>query len=83
LGGFPDDKENSMTESFRKWLLEQADRPDEVGELALSVRDDELFPEHGGKAIYEGYFGSASEPKSAYTAFERAWDEFEGTPIGS
>ena len=72
-----------MTESFRTWLFEQADRPDEVGELAKSVKDDELFPESGGKAIYEGYFGSASEPATAHDAFDRAWDEFEGKPIGS
>ena len=72
-----------MTETFRKWLSAQADRPDIVGELALSVKDDEHFPEHGGKAIFEGYFESAGEPKNALAAFERAWDEFEGTPIGS
>lgn len=72
-----------MTESFRTWLFEQADRPDEVGKLAQSVRDDDNFPEHGGRAIYDGYFGSASEPAEAHAAFERAWDEFEGTPIGS
>ena len=72
-----------MTESFHTWLFEQADRPDEVGKLAQSVRGDENFPEHGGKAIYDGYFGSASEPGDTHAAFERAWDEFEGAPIGS
>jgi len=71
------------TESFRTWLFEQADRPDEVGELAKSVQHDELFPDSGGKAIYEGYFGSVSEPAKAGSAFERAWEEFEGKPIGS
>lgn len=72
-----------MTESFHTWLFEQADRPDEVGELARSVKDDERFPDHGGRAIYDGYFGSESEPASTHEAFDRAWDEFEGTPIGS
>ena len=72
-----------MTETFRTWLSQQSDRPDEVGELAKSVQGDDLFPDHGDKSIYEGYFGSASEPKSTYDAFERAWDEFSGTPIGS
>ncbi|MFP7760390.1 YozE family protein [Marisediminicola sp. LYQ134] len=72
-----------MTESFRDWLLEQAERPDEVGELAGSVKDDALFPEHGGKAIYDGYFSADSQSPESHAAFERAWDEFEGTPIGS
>lgn len=72
-----------MTESFREWLHDQADRPDQVGELAKSVEGDSMLPEHGGKSIYEGFFGSASEPKETYAAFERAWDEFEGKPIGS
>ena len=71
-----------MTDTFRSWLLAQVDRSDEVGELAASVKDDTLFPEHGGKAIYDGYFSSDSEPKEAHAAFERAWDEFEGAPLG-
>lgn len=66
-----------MTESFRTWLFEQSERTDVIGDLARSVRDDELFPEHGNKAIYEGYFGSESEPAEAADSFERAWDEYE------
>lgn len=68
-----------MTESFSSWLSEQSERTDAVGDLARSVGGDELFPEHGNRSIYEGYFGSASEPAEAHERFERAWDEYEGT----
>jgi len=70
-----------MTESFHDWLLEQAERQDDVGELAASVAKDPQFPAHGDKSIFEGWFTSASEPKHNAVAFERAWEEFEGKHV--
>lgn len=67
-----------MTETFAKWLSQQKDREDVVGELARSVADDELFPEHGDKAIFDGYFSPDNTVAEVRSAFERAWDEFSG-----
>jgi uncharacterized protein YozE (UPF0346 family) len=69
-----------MTYTFSGWLSEQTDRDDVVGELARSVRNDELFPEHGDKAIFDGYFSAENTVAETREAFERAWGEFDGLP---
>ncbi|MFU8945438.1 YozE family protein [Mycetocola zhadangensis] len=69
-----------MTFTFSGWLAEQTERDDVVGELARSVRGDEQFPEHGDKAIFDGYFSAENTVAETREAFERAWDEFEGLP---
>lgn len=69
-----------MTETFSTWLSQQSDRDDVVGELARSVSDDEMFPEHGDKAIFDGYFSADNTVAELRSAFERAWDEFSGLP---
>ncbi len=69
-----------MTYTFSGWLAEQLNREDVVGELARSVQHDELFPEHGDKAIFDGYFSADNTVAETRKAFERAWDEFEGLP---
>ena len=81
MEGHTEEKGSTMTESFHDWFFEQADRPDEVGALARSVKSDPFFPEHGGKAIFEGYFEGVSEPASAKKTFELAWEEFTAKPI--
>lgn len=67
-----------MTETFATWLSQQRDREDVVGELARSVANDELFPEHGDKAIFDGYFSADNTVDEVRASFERAWDEFSG-----
>ncbi|MCP2032183.1 uncharacterized protein YozE (UPF0346 family) [Okibacterium sp. HSC-33S16] len=67
-----------MTYTFSGWLSEQTERDDVVGELARSVRNDEQFPEHGDKAIFDGYFSAENTVGETREAFERAWDEFDG-----
>jgi hypothetical protein len=65
-----------MRQSFAQWLKDQAGRDDEVGAFAQrsSVRGD--LPEHGDKAIFDGYFSTTDEQP----AYERAWAEFEAVP---
>ncbi len=64
-----------MTDSFSTWLFDQLEREDEVGELAREVEDDDQFPEHGNRAIFEGYFETTDDATQA--RFARAWEEFE------
>jgi len=61
--------------TFSSWLLEQLEREDVIGELARQVESDDLFPEHGNRAIFEGYFETFDPETQAH--FARAWDEFE------
>ncbi|QHC57566.1 hypothetical protein [Rathayibacter sp. VKM Ac-2760] len=67
-----------MTQTFPAWLRDQDKRDDEVGELAQTYAGRGDLPEHGGRAIYDGYF--ASEPAAAQAGLERAWMEFEAHP---
>ena len=63
------------TQSFSAWLHDQHDRDDEVGALAGTTSAAGDLPEHGGKAIYDGYFESGTDEDRE--RFERAWMEFE------
>lgn len=69
-----------MTDTFSTWLLQQTDRDDGTGELARQAEKDEMFPQHGDRAIYEGYFGTPGTSSGIREEFERAWDEFDGLP---
>jgi uncharacterized protein YozE (UPF0346 family) len=60
---------------FAEWLFQQIDRDDYIGDLARRVEDDELFPESGGRAIYEGYFETFDAEVQAQ--FDRVWDAWE------
>ena len=55
-----------------------AEGDDEVGRFAQAFGGRDDLPEHGGRAIYDGYF--ASEPESAQADLDRAWMEFEAHP---
>jgi hypothetical protein len=65
-----------MRDSFAQWLREQAGRDDEVGAFAQRSIDRGDLPEHGGKPIFDGYFGTTGEQPE----YERAWAEFEAVP---
>ncbi|MET1051287.1 MAG: YozE family protein [Mycetocola sp.] len=67
-----------MTDTFAHWLRQQNDRDDVVGELARSIENDEMFPAHGDKAIFDGYFSSDNTVPEVRASFERAWEEFSG-----
>ena len=67
-----------MTQTFRAWLRDQTKRDDEVGAFATTFADRDDLPEHGGRAIFDGYF--ASEPAEAQADFARAWMEFHAHP---
>ncbi|PPH09838.1 hypothetical protein C5C36_14765 [Rathayibacter sp. AY1G1] len=67
-----------MTQTFPAWLRDQQKRDDEVGRFAQAFGGRDDLPEHGGRAIYDGYF--ASEPESARADLDRAWMEFEAHP---
>ncbi|AZZ49814.1 hypothetical protein C5C31_13345 [Rathayibacter rathayi] len=67
-----------MTQTFPAWLRDQQKRDDEVGLFAQAFGSRDDLPEHGGRAIYDGYF--ASEPESAQADLDRAWMEFEAHP---
>ena len=60
---------------FAEWLFQQVDRDDYVGDLARQVEDDELFPESGGRPIYEGYFETFDD--EVQSQFARVWDAWE------
>lgn len=68
-----------MTESFANWLFTQTDSGDERGALARAAKADPLFPAHGDKSIYDGYYETADDPETR-DVFQRAWNEFEGLP---
>lgn len=67
-----------MTQTFPAWLRDQQKRDDEVGVFAQTYGGRDDLPEHGDRAIYDGYF--ASEPEAAQADLERAWMEFEAHP---
>ncbi|KZX21785.1 hypothetical protein [Rathayibacter tanaceti] len=67
-----------MTQTFPAWLRDQQKRDDEVGLFAQDFGGRDDLPEHGGRAIYDGYF--ASESESAQADLDRAWMEFEAHP---
>ena len=60
---------------FADWLFEQLEREDYVGDLARRVEGDDLFPDSGGRAIYEGYFETFDDEVQAQ--FARVWDAWE------
>jgi nitrogen fixation NifU-like protein len=61
------------TMTFASWLKDQLEREDMIGDLARRVQGDDLFPEHGNRSIYEGYFESSD--KDVQADFGRAYDE--------
>jgi hypothetical protein len=67
------------TATFPAWLREQTGRGDDVAGLAQQVARLDDFPEAGGKAIYDGYFGTPSMAEQRET-YERAWGEFTASP---
>jgi len=66
--------------TFGAWLLEQTGRDDTTGRLARLAQGDGMFPQHGDRAIYSGYFEADGMPDDLGDAFDRAWDEFDGLP---
>jgi hypothetical protein len=64
-----------MQQTFPQWLHDQQGRGDVVGDFADQVAGLSDLPEHGDRAIFEGYFeNSLAEDRAS---FERAWGEFE------
>ncbi|WP_207456349.1 hypothetical protein [Desertivibrio insolitus] len=70
---------NADNSGFREWLHTQQDRSDEIGAFAQKVLADPLFPEHGGRAIYDGYFETGFDDETRET-YGRAYEEFENMP---
>lgn len=64
-----------MTQTFPAWLRDQESRDDDTGEFARGIGTADDFPEHGGKAIYDGWFESETDDRREQ--FERAWSEFD------
>ena len=67
-----------MQQSFPQWLRDQQGRGDVVGGFADRVAQLSDLPEHGDKAIFDGYFETSLTDDRA--AYERAWGEFESAP---
>jgi hypothetical protein len=65
-----------MRQSFAQWLSDQAGRDDEIGSFAQRTLERGDLPEHGDKAIFDGYFETTRDQP----AYERAWMEFEAVP---
>ncbi|WP_210481463.1 hypothetical protein [Naasia sp. SYSU D00948] len=65
-----------MRQSFAQWLGDQTGRDDEIGEFARRTLEQGDLPEHGNKAIFDGFF----ETTRNQPAYERAWAEFEAIP---
>ena len=69
-----------MTQSFPHWLRDQVGRGDEVGDFAERASELTDLPEHGDKAIFDGYFETSLQGDRRH--YERAWSEFEASPGG-
>jgi uncharacterized protein YozE (UPF0346 family) len=70
---------NADTSSFREWLHTQQDRSDQVGAFAQKVLADPMFPAHGSRAIYDGYF-EAGNDDATREVYGRAYEEFQNMP---
>ena len=68
----------ATTATFPAWLTEQEGRGDAVATLAQQVAHVHDFPESGGKAIYDGWFETATDEQRE--TYERAWSEFSASP---
>jgi hypothetical protein len=65
-----------MRQSFAQWLRDQTERDDDLGEFARRALEAGDLPEHGDKAIFDGYFSTTGQQSQ----YERAWAEFEAVP---
>lgn len=71
-----------QNKTFNKWLREQEDRDDPVGDLARDVsRDSRRVPRNNHVAWRTFlWYGGASE--AALQAFELAWKEYGDSNVG-
>lgn len=62
--------------SFKKWLLQQKDRDDPVGDLARDANNDEHTP--SSIQDWKKYFNRIRACEGAHEALERAVREYKG-----
>lgn len=66
---------------FHRWIEQQRDRPDPVGDLAGDILSDKRFP--SGNASFRAavrYLTGRRASRHAIEALRQAWREFESTP---
>lgn len=64
---------------FHRWLGQQLQRNDAVGDLARDVRGDKSFPVSASREALLRYLGAVARTPDVVTAFEDAWREFNST----
>lgn len=64
---------------FHRWLGQQAQRNDAIGDLARDVRRDKRFPvSEASREAVQRYFEAVARTPGVKVAFKRAWREFGG-----
>ena len=62
--------------NFRRWLIKQCDRCDNVGGLGVLAYHDRDFPSMASWREYKNYLYGRDSAEEVFEGFEQAWDEY-------
>ena len=68
--------------SFKKWLVHQRFKPNEIGGLGLFAHFNRDFPQKASWREYKNYLYAHAITNEVISDFERAWDEYWTTKWG-